>query len=210
MGGRLTVTLGGTGTGEYEEKRSRFIGCARPVKSAEEAAEFIAEIRKKHSDARHNVYAYRVGENVTGYSDDGEPKGTGGLPVLGLLQKSGITDAAVVVTRYFGGILLGTGGLVRAYTEAAQAAIGDAGVVTLAPFEMISVRVSYSLHQATVREISRFPTARLLDASFGEDITLETAVAEDDAERFIIMLADATGGRAQISRTGTELLPCPV
>ena len=110
MGGGIT-TLGGEGTGEYEEKRSRFIGYARPVKSADEAAAFISEIRKKHSDARHNVYAYRIGENVTGYSDDGEPKGTGGLPVLGLLQKSDITDAAIVVTRYFGGILLGTGGL---------------------------------------------------------------------------------------------------
>ncbi|MBR5767371.1 MAG: YigZ family protein, partial [Clostridia bacterium] len=187
MGGGIT-TLGGEGTGEYEEKRSRFIGYARPVKSAGEAAAFISEIRKKHSDARHNVYAYRIGENVTGYSDDGEPKGTGGLPVLGLLQKSDITDAAIVVTRYFGGILLGTGGLVRAYTEAAQAAVRAAGVVTLVPFEIISVGVSYGLHQAAARLISQFPSATLLGTSFGEDVAIETAVGSESVEEFLAAL----------------------
>ena len=105
---------------EFTEKRSRFIGYARPVTTEQEALDFIAAIRSKHWDAKHNVYAYRLREgHISRYSDDGEPSGTAGIPVLSVLQKGDLTDCVIVVTRYFGGILLGGGGLVRAYSHAA-------------------------------------------------------------------------------------------
>ena len=115
------TTLAGYGTDEFVEKRSRFIGYAKPVTTEEEAIAFINEIRAQHREATHNVYAYALREGqVRRYSDDGEPQGTAGIPVLDVLQKSGLVDAVVVVTRYFGGTLLGTGGLVRAYTQAVK------------------------------------------------------------------------------------------
>ncbi len=208
MGGEVKITLGGPGAGEYEEKRSRFIGYASPAASVSEANDFIAQIRKKHSDARHNVYAFRIGENATGYSDDGEPKGTGGLPVLGLLQKAGITDAVIVVTRYFGGVLLGTGGLVRAYTEAAQAAVKAAGIVALAPFDVFCVTVPYRDHPAVLRIVSQEDAgARQLGTDFGENVTLKIAVPEAVSTRFQAAVADATGGRAETVSCGREMLP---
>ena len=111
------------------EKKSEFIGFCAPVKTEEEAIAFVNSVKKKHSAARHNVYAYVLREgNASRFSDDGEPHGTAGMPVLDSIRKAGITDVAVVVTRYFGGILLGTGGLVRAYTAAASGALHEAGV----------------------------------------------------------------------------------
>ena len=124
------VTLLKSGSATLVEKKSEFIGYACPVKDEDEAIEFVKSIKKKHSDARHNVYAYMIGQNIARYSDDGEPQGTGGIPVLDVIRKSGFTDAVIVVTRYFGGILLGAGGLVRAYSAAAKMAVDDAGIVT--------------------------------------------------------------------------------
>ena len=116
---------------EYIVKHSRFIGYAKPVKTEKEAQEFIAEISKKHWDAKHNVYAYSIREGgIKRYSDDGEPQGTAGMPVLNVILQEDITDCVVVVTRYFGGILLGGGGLVRAYTHSAKIGIDAAGIIT--------------------------------------------------------------------------------
>lgn len=116
---------------EFEEKKSVFIGHASPVKTEQEAKEYINEIKRSNKEARHNVYAYIVGENcgIQRYSDDGEPQGTGGIPVLEVIKKNGITDCVVVVTRYFGGILLGAGGLTRAYSKAAAVVVKKAGLV---------------------------------------------------------------------------------
>lgn len=113
------ITIKNLGEDSFEEKKSEFIGYAKRVESEEEAKEFVAEIKNKHKQARHNCWAYIVGENMSiqRYSDDGEPQGTAGIPILEVMKKQGITDCAVVVTRYFGGILLGTGGLVRAYSD---------------------------------------------------------------------------------------------
>ncbi len=123
-------TVRAAASGELTEKRSRFIGYCKPVSTEEEATAFIASIRSRHWDARHNVYAYSLREgNLRRYSDDGEPSGTAGMPVLDVLQKSGVTDVCVVVTRYFGGVLLGTGGLVRAYSQAARLGLNAAQVV---------------------------------------------------------------------------------
>ena len=130
---------------EFTEKRSKFIGYIKPVQTREQADAFIQEIKTKHWDATHNVYAYvlRRGQ-IQRYSDDGEPQGTAGIPVLEVLRKAGLTDAAVVVTRYFGGVLLGGGGLVRAYSHAAALAVDSAGVLQMLQCKIARVRCDYT------------------------------------------------------------------
>ena len=132
---------------EFKEKKSIFIGHGKRVESEDEAKEFIQTVKNKHKQARHNVYAYIIGENrgIQRYSDDGEPQGTGGIPMLEVLKKSDITDVAVVVTRYFGGILLGTGGLARAYSKGASLAIKEAGVVEKVEGISIEILIEYDL-----------------------------------------------------------------
>ncbi len=124
-------TVKGSATSEFQEKKSTFIGYIKRVNTEEEAKNFVNEIKSMHKEATHNVYAYIVGENkgIQRYSDDGEPQGTAGIPVLEVIKKNDLTDVAVVVTRYFGGILLGGGGLIRAYSKGASSAIEEAGVV---------------------------------------------------------------------------------
>lgn len=132
---------------EFTEKRSRFIGYVCPVKTVEEATNFINEIKQKHWDAKHNVYAYILKDgNIKKYSDDGEPQGTAGVPVLDVLEKSGVTDVCVVVTRYFGGVLLGGGGLVRAYSHSAKIALEAGEIITMALCSVLSVECDYSFY----------------------------------------------------------------
>lgn len=138
-------TLRAPASDEFTEKRSRFIGYAQPVSTQVEAAAFIERIKKQHHDATHNVFAYLLREGqLERYSDDGEPQGTAGIPVLDVLRKQGVTNCAVVVTRYFGGILLGAGGLVRAYSHAAAIALGKAGIVTMAHCAILDIACDYS------------------------------------------------------------------
>lgn len=126
------LTVAKENNDEFTVKHSRFIGYIKPVQTQDEAVEFINSIKSKHWDAKHNVYAYILRDGQTRrYSDDGEPQGTAGIPVLDVLQKEGLTDCCVVVTRYFGGILLGGGGLVRAYSHAAKLAVDAAGVIKM-------------------------------------------------------------------------------
>ena len=130
---------------EFIEQRSRFIGYVKPVTTEEEALAFINEKRQKHWDATHNVYAYSLREGqLRRYSDDGEPHGTAGMPTLDVILKSDVTDVVVVVTRYFGGILLGTGGLVRAYTKGARIALDAGGIITMESCVVASVKCDYS------------------------------------------------------------------
>ena len=141
-------TIHGTATGEYEEKKSRFIAALSFADSEEAAVAFLEQVRAANRTARHNVYAYRLREgNRERYSDDGEPAKTAGTPALEVLQHSGLTDLIVVVTRYFGGVLLGTGGLVRAYTTATARALENAEVVTVRSVVELSVTVDYSLYE---------------------------------------------------------------
>lgn len=132
---------------EFEEKKSVFIGHVKRVHNEDEAKEFISKVKGLHKEARHNVYAYIIGVNkgVQRYSDDGEPQGTGGIPVLEVLKKSDLTDIVVVVTRYFGGILLGTGGLARAYSKGASLAIGESGVVEKVLGVPFKITIDYDL-----------------------------------------------------------------
>ena len=144
----LYTTLESEGEAEFVEKKSVFIGHAAPVKSEEEAQAFVKKYKNQYMDARHNVWAYMMkGEIVARYSDDGEPQGTAGVPVLDTICKSGVTDAVVVVTRYFGGILLGAGGLVRAYSHTAKLALEAAHIITYEQYTELELVCSYSDYQ---------------------------------------------------------------
>ncbi len=186
------------------EKKSEFIGYCAPVKSEEEAVAFVNSIKKKHSDARHNVYAYVLREGFKErFSDDGEPHGTAGMPVLDSIRKAGITDTAVVVTRYFGGILLGTGGLVRAYTQAASGAVKAADIAEVGEFSLVSLHCGYSEYQKIMPFISSFG-AKLEDSNFSTDVDLVVSVREESAERFISDLVELTNGRVNSDIVGSK------
>lgn len=189
---------------EFVEKKSEFIGYCAPVTTEEEAIAFVNSIKKKHSDARHNVYAYVLREGFKErFSDDGEPHGTAGMPVLDSIRKAGITDAAVVVTRYFGGILLGTGGLVRAYTAAASGAVKAAGVAEVGDYAIINVRANYSDYQKIMPIVSAVG-ARTEDSDFGTEVSLTLALLTDQADKFISDLIETTNGRVIAKKIGEK------
>ena len=196
------VTLEKAASAELTEKKSVFIGYASPVESEEEAIEFIKAIKKKHADARHNVYAYMLnGGGIARYSDDGEPQGTAGVPVLDIIRKGGFCDAVIVVTRYFGGILLGAGGLVRAYSAAARMAVEAAGIVTYDLFTEFSLTVSYNDHgKLTTLLADANPLRDGID--YAEGVTLRLALPLDELEDFKAKVSEITAGRAVFAVTG--------
>ncbi len=179
---------------EFTEKRSRFIGYCRPVETEEEALSFIAAIKKQHWDAKHNVYAYVLRDGqIRRYSDDGEPQGTAGIPVLDVLLKGNITDAVVVVTRYFGGILLGGGGLVRAYGHAASIAVKAAGVEERILCKQLSVICDYTQYGRVAPLIAEH--GGIIDDTVYEDaVTIRFHMKGDALSPFEKALADATAG----------------
>ena len=189
---------------EFVEKRSRFIGYARPVQTEEEAQAFIAEMKSRHWDATHNVYAYILREgNIQRYSDDGEPQGTAGIPTLDVLQKSHVTDVAVVVTRYFGGILLGGGGLVRAYSHGASIALKAAGIITMKECSLLMLSCDYSRYG---RVSSLIPVCGGIidDTDFAGDVTLSFHMAPELMGSFARKLADATNGQVTFEECGSQ------
>lgn len=189
------ITLSGDGKGSYSEKKSDFLGFAKHVTREEEATAYIAAIRKQFSDARHHVYAYLLTEgNATRYSDDGEPQGTAGPPVLDVLAKRGIRDAVVVVVRYFGGTLLGTGGLVRAYTEAAKLAVEDAGVVTLIPFAVYMLDTDYGDYQKLVSECRKMGVT-VEDSIFTDRVLTTCSLPSVAKDEFLLKIQDLFGAR---------------
>ncbi len=200
MADGVLTTLAREASAEFTEKKSVFIGYAKPIKSAEEAEAFIAAIKKKHADARHNVSAYMAG-NAVRYSDDGEPKGTGGVPVLEILKKSGVDGAVVVVTRYFGGILLGAPGLVRAYSKAAAMAVEEAGIVTYRNYTECRVVCDYGLYDKLLYDIGR-RTVITDNTEFGGEITLSLAVLSEEYEAFEKALFSMTNGKLIPEKTG--------
>lgn len=180
---------------ELVEKRSRFIGHVWPVESEEQAREYIEQMKKKYHDARHNCWCYRLKEGgVERYSDDGEPQGTAGVPVLDTIRKSGVTDAAVVVTRYFGGILLGAGGLVRAYSHTARLALEAAKIITYEQYDVLELNCSYSDYQRYSAELPRFG-AVIDDTVFTDRVTLFFAVKSTVTEGLFLRIREMSGGR---------------
>lgn len=201
------TTLEKEGTATLVERRSEFIGYAAPVSNEDEAAAFVMRIKKKHADARHNVYAYVLrGGALKRYSDDGEPQGSAGMPVLDVLCKNGLDGAAVVVTRYFGGILLGTGGLVRAYSSAASAAVEAAGIITLEEVVILRMRCSYNDHARVSNEFLRYGID-VENTEFTSDVTLTMTAPTATVENFKIRMRDLTAGRSMPEEIGRKLAP---
>lgn len=197
-------TLKAESCDEFIEKRSRFIGYARPVKTEEEALEFIKQMKARHWDAAHNVYAYSLRQGqIRRFSDDGEPQGTAGIPVLEVLTKRQITDAVVVVTRYFGGILLGAGGLVRAYSHGAGLGVEASGIVTMAPCVTASLQCAYDQYG---RVSALIPSCGgvIDDTVFEEAVSIRFHILPRLLGGFEKDLADATCGRVEINIEGEE------
>ncbi|MBQ2945330.1 MAG: YigZ family protein [Clostridia bacterium] len=167
---------------EIEVKHSRFIGCAFPVKSVDEANAIIASIRAEHRKARHNVYAYIIGSN-TGYSDDGEPKKTAGLPIYDYLRKEELTDVLVVVTRYFGGILLGTGGLVKAYTDAAKGAVEAAVPAKVERCELYKFETDYGTAERLRAQITDYTVD--VEVEYTDKISITVTVLKEYGKKLI-------------------------
>ena len=189
---------------EFTEKRSRFIGYVKPVKTEDEATGFISSIRSKHWDARHNVYAYSLREgNIKRYSDDGEPSGTAGMPVLDVITKNEVYDVCVVVTRYFGGVLLGTGGLVRAYSQGAKLALEAGQIVTMESCLVCSLGCSYNQYGKASSLILESGGA-VDDTVFEADVTIKFHIKPCYFDALNKKLADSTSGEVQAISDGEQ------
>lgn len=189
------------GEGEYVEKKSRFIATLRKCGSEGEAEAFINEMKKKYWDARHNCYAFVIGGKgeLTRCSDDGEPSGTAGRPMLEVLLGEGIRDAAVVVTRYFGGVLLGTGGLVRAYTQAVKEGLGNCTLGRMRFGYEVEIGADYT-YIGKILYVLGNAGIEPLSSDYGERILLRVVVPGEAVEALRKNLADATGGRAEFGQ----------
>ena len=186
----------------FTEKKSEFIGYISPVSTGDEAVEFINRIKSMHRKARHNVYAYIVREdNISRYSDDGEPQGTAGMPVLDVLRKRGLTDVCVVVTRYFGGILLGGGGLVRAYSHAASLACDAAGIMDMRLCHRLNISADYGMYGKISYILPGFDTITV-SSDFGSDVSLEILVLSEKLEALANELTEVTNGAAKLEDLG--------
>ena len=203
------VLLSG-GEGEIVEKKSRFIATIRKCETEEEAVAFIEEMKKKYWDARHNCSAFIIGSRgeLTRCSDDGEPSGTAGRPMLEVLTGSGIRNIAVVVTRYFGGVLLGAGGLTRAYTKGAKEALDAVGISTMSLWTLWDVPCTYPLLERMKLEVAAAGGV-VRDAEYGADITLRTAFPAGTAETFQLRLTELSAGSLAMTAAGEEFLPGP-
>lgn len=186
----------------FIEKRSEFIGYIAPVKTDEEAVNFINTIKAKHRKAKHNVYAYILSkDNISRYSDDGEPQGTAGVPVLDVLQKRGLTDVCVVVTRYFGGILLGGGGLVRAYSHAASLACDAAHTMDMCLCHRLKICTDYGMYGKLTYILPNFETITV-NSDFADSVTLELLVLSKKLSALISEITEITNGSAEITDCG--------
>ena len=187
--------------GEIIEKKSRFIGQIQPVETEEEAYAFIEKIKKKHYDARHNCFAFSVGEHMPllRFSDDGEPQGTAGKPMLEIIQNQGIHNICVVVTRYFGGTLLGTGGLLRAYTQATLAALENCKLKQMQRLIPADITTNYT-DMGKVQYLLNSNSIEILDTVFEEQVRFVTQIPVAESDRILNEITEATGARALIEK----------
>ena len=189
---------------QFVEKRSRFIGYACPVQTEQEALDFITSKKSEHWDASHNVYAYILRDGTMRFSDDGEPQGTAGQPILNVLEREGVQDVLCVVTRYFGGILLGAGGLCRAYTKAAKDALDDAGISELRPWSVLHLACPYALFERVKLELEKH-SGLLRDTDYSAEIAMTVLLPEPEEAAFAAALRELSAGSLCPERTGTEL-----
>ena len=204
-------TIRREGQDEFVERRSRFIGAICPVTTEQQAIAFINDKKKAHWDATHNVYAYILREGqVRRYSDDGEPQGTAGIPVLDVLQKSGLTDCAVVVTRYFGGILLGAGGLVRAYAHGAKIAVDAAGRSIKRIWTNVYLPCPYNWYERIRLEVAAFG-GMIRETQFGADVELDLLLPEEQTQGFLERVTDLSAGTIEglIGKQEYRAFPLP-
>ncbi len=197
------------GEDEFIEKKSRFIGRIWPVETEEEALARIQEMKKKHYDATHNCWAYIIRDGAVRFSDDGEPGGTAGMPMLQVLQREGLFNAVCVVTRYFGGILLGAGGLVRAYTKGAKIAVDAAGKSMKRVWTVLYVPCPYSFYERVRLEAEGFGGI-IRKADFGAEVELELLFPEAKTQEFLDRLTDMTAGTVESMEIGQEYRAFPV
>lgn len=199
------LTLSNTGLSKIEIKQSVFIGQAVRIYSPEDADAFVRKVKSEYPDARHNCYAWLLSGDVKmqKYSDDGEPSGTAGLPLLSVLEKSGLTDCAVAVTRYFGGILLGKGGLVRAYTEAASEAVQNAGVVKVIEGTKYKMTFGYDAYE----KMSRFVTGNgweITNTEYTDNVEMSFLCPSEAAPKMIEDVTEISAGRITPVKIGVQ------
>jgi uncharacterized YigZ family protein len=200
----LYTTVEREGVAEFEEKKSVFIGHCAHVTSEEEAAAYVKQLKKQYADARHNVWAYLLrGGIVARYSDDGEPQGTAGVPVLDVIRKSGAEDVCVVVTRYFGGILLGAGGLVRAYSHTASLSLAEARVITYEKYDEVTLSCSYSDYQKLSAELPKF--GAIVDGTdFADDVVMRFALKQGQTADLLAKVQEMSAGKIVPEIVGTR------
>ena len=191
---------------EFVEKRSRFIGHIWPVDSEDQAQELSRRVKKQHYDARHNCWCYMIRGGAVRYSDDGEPQGTAGLPMLEVFKREGVENVVCVVTRYFGGVLLGTGGLLRAYTKSAKDALDAAGIAAVRRWVKLEVGCPYSLFERMKTECLSLDGA-VQNVDYGADVLLSLLLPENNAEAFSARVTELSAGACSALAVGEELMP---
>ena len=199
----------GAGESEYVEKRSRFLGHLRKVESEDEARAFVAEMKKKYYDARHNCWCYLLKDGPERYSDDGEPQGTAGIPMLEVFRREGVTNLVCVVTRYFGGVLLGAGGLFRAYTKSAKDALDAAGRSVVRRWIRLEIPCSYAALERYKQEIAAFDGA-VESLDYGAAVTIRALLPEEKSEALQARILDVSGGAVKATVTGESFQAVPV
>lgn len=194
--------------GEIIINKSRFIGSSKQVNSEEEALDFIDKVKTKYRDATHNVYAYVVGEtsNIQRFSDDGEPSGTAGIPILELIKKENLRNVVIVSTRYFGGIKLGGGGLIRAYTQSGKSALEASKIIVMTPFKEILIKIDYNSY-GKIENYLLNEKHPIKDIDFDENVNIQLYIENQREEKFLGDIMDFTNGDALISETGKKHLP---
>lgn len=198
----------GNGASEYVEKRSRFLGLVQPVSSEDEAREIIAACKKQYHDARHNCWCYLIGENIVRYSDDGEPQGTAGQPMLNVFQREGVTNVVCVVTRYFGGILLGAGGLTRAYSKGARDALCAAGYAVMGQWAVVSIPCTYAMLERVKLEVAA-QDGTVDDTEYGAAIRLTVSLPVERVDALQERLTELSAGSIAVTVDSAEFRPGP-
>lgn len=199
----------GSGEAEFVEKRSSFLGHVRFVETEDAARELINEMKKKHYDARHNCWCYIIRGGAVRYSDDGEPQGTAGLPMLEVFKREGVENVVCVVTRYFGGVLLGTGGLLRAYTKSAKDALDAAGIAAVRRWVKLEAACPYSLLERMKTECLALEGA-VSDVEYGADVRMTFLLPESRSEEFQARVTELSAGQSSAQAVGEELMPVRV